>query len=64
MVPPIAPTIHQMYGIGSTIDGLWSGPLVLFGELLKAERDSKNAGSKALFSAVALPGKKQVLQHT
>ena len=58
VVPPIAPTIHQMNEIGSSGKGVESGTVALVGGFLTAERDSKNAGNKELLSAVALPEKK------
>ena len=63
VAPPIAPTIHQMYGKGSSGKGVGPEVGIVLIASLKADRDSKNAGSRELFSAVALPVKKQELHY-
>ena len=56
--PPTTPTIHQMYEIGSSGNGVGTGTVVTIGGSLTEESDLKNAGSRELLSAVALPEKK------
>ena len=57
VAPPIAPAMYQMNEIGSSGKGVGSGTVALVGGFLTAERASKNAGSRELLSAVALPEK-------
>ena len=59
VAPPTTPTIHQMNEIGSSGKGVGTGTVALVGGFLTAERASKNAGSRELLSAVALPEKKE-----
>ena len=59
VAPPIAPTIHQMNEIGSSGKGVGSTTVSLIVVFLTTERASKNAGSRELLSAVAMPEKEE-----